>query len=167
MHGEAEEINNVIHVLESEAIDVREFSTQMTEWIVEHISDAFEQNTFSTYKEIFDLFTRIFVQSKQVSIPMDILRMSLYGQIKHGVLSKSSGKTTLTKEEKLPPTVQEIEEELSNPSDTNDTEQDNALETQTQENTTFTPETFLSRLQEAGIKSTMIPLLKTATIRLV
>jgi hypothetical protein len=53
----------------------------MTEWIVENISEAFAKKMFPAYKEIFDLFTRVFIQSKQVSVPMDILRMALYERV--------------------------------------------------------------------------------------
>jgi len=62
----------------------------MTEWIVEHIGEAFEQKLFPLYQELFDLFTKIYIQSRQVAVPMDIMRMSLYEKIKSGKLEKSS-----------------------------------------------------------------------------
>lgn len=60
----------------------------MTEWIVDNIAEAFEKKSFPLYKEIFDLFTRVFVQSKQVSVPMDILRMALYERVTQGKIEK-------------------------------------------------------------------------------
>jgi hypothetical protein len=83
--GKSSEIQTVLNVLESESTDVRQFSAQMTEWIVDNIGEAFEQKSFPLHREIFDLFTQIFVQSKQVAIPMDILRMSLYERIQDTV----------------------------------------------------------------------------------
>ncbi len=80
--GDGASIARIITTIDEEAIDVRQFSTQMTEWIVDNISEAFQKNIFPTYREIFDLFTRVFVQSRQVSIPMDILRMALYERVK-------------------------------------------------------------------------------------
>lgn len=60
----------------------------MTEWVVDNIAEAFEKNIFPKYKEIFDLFTRVFVQSRQVSVPMDILRMALYERVNQGKIEK-------------------------------------------------------------------------------
>lgn len=60
----------------------------MTEWVVDNIAEAFEKNIFSKYKEIFDLFTRVFVQSRKVSVPMDILRMALYERVSQGKIEK-------------------------------------------------------------------------------
>jgi hypothetical protein len=65
----------------------------MTEWIVDNISEAFTKKIFPLYKEIFDLFTRVFVQSRQVSVPMDILRMALYERVKSGIMSPQKEKT--------------------------------------------------------------------------
>lgn len=73
----------------------------MTEWIVDTIEEAFDQKIFAAYKEIFDLFTRVFVQSKQVSVPMDILRMALYGRITSGQLSSMPKKESETHESKV------------------------------------------------------------------
>ena len=86
--GESEKIQHIVATLENESTDVRQFSAQMTEWIVEHIHEAFEQKAFPTYKAIFDLFTQIFSQSRQVAVPMDILRMALYEKITTGTLKK-------------------------------------------------------------------------------
>jgi len=40
------------------------------------------------------------------------------------------------------------------------------IATQHQEKLAFSPENFLQKLQDMGIKSTLIPLLKTATLSL-
>lgn len=80
--GDGAAIAHIISTIDDEAIDVRQFSTQMTEWIVDNISEAFQKNAFPAYREIFDLFTRVFVQSRQVSVPMDILRMALYERVR-------------------------------------------------------------------------------------
>lgn len=83
----------------------------MTEWVVDNIAEAFEKNIFPKYKEIFDLFTRVFVQSRQVSVPMDILRMALYERVSQGKIEK---KEIMKKES----TVQEEPEKtvfLNNP----------------------------------------------------
>ena len=81
---------------------MRQFAAQMTEWIVDNIAEAFEKGSFSLYKEIFDLFTRVFVQSRQVSVPMDILRMALYERVNQGKIEKK-------KEQKIPtPAISEI-----------------------------------------------------------
>ena len=63
---------------------MRQFSSQMTEWIVDNIGGSFERKEFPDYKEVFDMFTRVFIQCKQVAVPMDILRMALYDRIKEG-----------------------------------------------------------------------------------
>ena len=83
--GKSESIQDVLSTLEAESTDIRQFSAQMTEWIVDHIGEAFEQKAFQSYREIFDLFTQIFIQSKQVAVPMDILRMALYERIQDTV----------------------------------------------------------------------------------
>lgn len=60
----------------------------MTEWVVDNIEEAFQKKSFAQYREIFDLFTRVFVQSRQVSVPMDILRMALYERVSQGKIEK-------------------------------------------------------------------------------
>lgn len=95
INGNAGEIGHVLSTINSEGIDVRQFSAQMTEWIVDTIEEAFDQKMFPAYKEIFDLFTRVFVQSKQVSVPMDILRMALYERITSGQLSTHQAEPVL------------------------------------------------------------------------
>ena len=87
-NGRAEDIQKILTTLEYEATDVRQFSAQMTEWIVEHINEGFEQKLFPLYQELFALFTRIYVQSRQVAVPMDIMRMGLYERIKTGIIEK-------------------------------------------------------------------------------
>lgn len=58
--GDAEKIQHIVDTLDNESIDITEFSAQMTEWVVEHIGESFETNSFPIYREIFDLFTEIF-----------------------------------------------------------------------------------------------------------
>ena len=99
---------------------MRQFAAQMTEWVVDNISEAFEKKSFPLYKEIFDLFTRVFVQSKQVSVPMDILRMALYERVQQGKIEKKKEQKNTPKNiEKTPHHVQIIdnpEHELPPPS---------------------------------------------------
>lgn len=78
----------------------------MTEWIVDNIAEAFEKGSFPLYKEIFDLFTRVFVQSRQVSVPMDILCMALYERVNQGKIEKK-------REQKIAPST--ISESLNMP----------------------------------------------------
>ena len=174
--GEAWDIAEIIATLEKEGIDVREFSTQMTEWIVDNIAESFEKKSFPLYRELFDLFTRVYVQSRQVSVPMDILRMALYERIQHGKLEKTIMPVIEEKEESLEIDARELlpwpeheismatnmlpepEHELPLPT--------HQIATQHQEKLAFSPENFLQKLQDMGIKSTLIPLLKTATLSL-
>ncbi len=58
-------------------INVRTFASQMTEYVVEHIEEALKTKQFPAYKDVFDRFTRIYVESQKVAVPMDILLMSL------------------------------------------------------------------------------------------
>gem|GEM_PF-2848932 len=58
-------------------LNVRTFAGQMTEYIVSNIEIALEQKQFPLYKSVFDRFTRIYVESRQISVPMDVLTMSL------------------------------------------------------------------------------------------
>lgn len=95
--GDATSISHILETINNEGIDVRQFAAQMTEWIVDNIQEAFEQKMFPMHKEIFDLFTRVFVQSRQVSVPMDILKMALYERVKSGKLEKSSNLTPFLK----------------------------------------------------------------------
>lgn len=85
--GDGEAIQHVLTTINSEGIDVRQFSAQMTEWIVDNIEEAFRKNMFAAYKDVFDLFTRVYVQGKQVSVPMDILRMNLFERVTHGTIA--------------------------------------------------------------------------------
>lgn len=73
----------------------------MTEWIVDNIAEAFEKKNFPLFKEIFDLFTRVFVQSKQVGAPMDILRMALYERVQEGKIERKIQKNTTAVESPL------------------------------------------------------------------
>ncbi len=183
-NGNAGEIQKILTTLEQEATDVRQFAAQMTEWIVEHIGEAFEQKLFPLYQELFDLFTKIYVQSRQVAVPMDIMRMSLYERIKSGVIEK---KQTPKKDQDTPeplpippetkketPPAKELpapEHELPAPNHTLP-EAEKELPPVTHEITPahdiltegFSAENYLKKLQELGIKSTILPLLRTAKI---
>lgn len=155
INGNAWEIGHVLSTINNEGIDVRQFSAQMTEWIVDTIEEAFDRKMFPTYKEIFDLFTRVFVQSKQVSVPMDILRMALYERITSGQLSTHQAEPVLnqkniTEEPHIP--IPAIEE--------------NANPKKELEPWVFSSESYIQKIQEMWIKSTLIPLLKTAKIEL-
>jgi len=195
--GDGAAIAHIITTIDEEAIDVRQFSTQMTEWVVDNISEAFQKNAFPLYREIFDLFTRVFVQSRQVSVPMDILRMALYERVR-GVLPPVSTKldtspiketpteidtppvveetpTPILTQEAVPEVIEvkeptevpEMSQEVTTAVDETPAETAPTMETieKTSEGI-FSPEEFLKRLEKAGIKSTIIPLLKTAHIHL-
>lgn len=183
-NGNAQDIQKILTILEQEATDVRQFAAQMTEWIVEHIGEAFEQKIFPLYQELFDLFTKIYVQSRQVAVPMDIMRMSLYERIKSGALEKKQiskqdqeiKKTTLPLVEKeLQPAIAELmspehelpapvhilpeaEKELPPISHEISTKSNDAIMSD------FSAENYIKKLQELGIKSTILPLLRTAKI---
>lgn len=139
----------------------------MTEWIVDNITEAFEKKLFPTYKEIFDLFTRVFSQSRQVSVPMDILRMALYERVRGNMPIVP---VEIQQEEPIESVDdQEEEEEIAQVPAVHPTDEE---KTDTHEIQTivddgiFTVALFLKRLEEAGIKSTLIPLLKTAHMRI-
>lgn len=85
--GDGASINHILSTINNEGIDVRQFAAQMTEWIVDTIDEAFEKKMFPLAREIFDLFTHVFVQSKQVAVPMDVLRMALYARVTHGSIA--------------------------------------------------------------------------------
>lgn len=63
--------------MQKTGLNVRTFAGQMTEYIVSTIETALAKKQFPLYKNIFDRFTRIYVESRQVSVPMDVLMMSL------------------------------------------------------------------------------------------
>ncbi len=92
-NGKAEEIQKILNTLNQEGVDVRQFASQMTEWIVDNIGESFEKQNFSTYKKIFDMFTRVFIQCRQVAVPMDILKMALYEKIKEGKIEMKKQKS--------------------------------------------------------------------------
>lgn len=98
--GEAGKIQEILNTLTKEGTDVRQFASQMTEWIVDNIGESFEKKDFPAYKEVFDMFTRVFIQCRQVAVPMDILRMALYEKIREG-------KIELKKQYDEPPLVPE------------------------------------------------------------
>lgn len=77
LSGDGILIQEVLETMQKTGLNVRTFSGQMTEYIVSTIEKALEKNQFSLYKSVFDRFTRIYVESRQISVPMDILTMSL------------------------------------------------------------------------------------------
>ncbi len=135
---ERKEIEEILSTLRKEGVDIRQFAAQMTEWTVNHIWDALDKNNFKNYKFVFDLFSEVFMQSRHVSSPHDVLSMMLYSCIREWESEKT-----------IPTSTKEIEKQEI-PS--NDQEQ------------AFSQENFLQKLQEHWIKSTLIPLLKTAHI---
>jgi len=70
-------IQEVLETIRKTGLNVRTFAGQMTEYIVSNIEIALEQKQFPLYKSVFDRFTRIYVESRQISVPMDVLTMSL------------------------------------------------------------------------------------------
>lgn len=175
--GDATAISHILGTVNNEGIDVRQFASQMTEWIVDTIEVAFEQKMFPLYKEIFDLFTRVFVQSKQVAVPMDVLKMTLYERIKTGKLEKKdddqSPPTQAEKEETVAhiiphqpePQVEKIEK-IQTPHTIESEPEEEAVTSASIviDGGVFSSEAYIRKLQELGIKSTLIPLLKTAGI---
>ena len=186
-NGKSTEIQDVIATLESESTDIRQFSAQMTEWIVDHIDESFKENAFPAYREMFDIFTQIFIQSKQVAIPMDILRMALYERVQDTMTAPikkisqtSSPKESIIPEKEIPQTttiqpelpspehelppvknaLPEPEHELSPPN--------HEISPRKEDNTSleFSGENYLKKIQELGVKTTLLPLLRTATIAL-
>lgn len=75
--GDGYKIQEVLEIIQKTGVNVRTFAGQMTEWVVSNIEDALSKKQFPLYKSVFDRFTRIYVESKQVSVPMDVLMMSL------------------------------------------------------------------------------------------
>jgi len=136
----------------------------MTEWIVDNIAEAFEKKSFPLYRELFDLFTRVYVQSRQVSVPMDILRMALYERIQHGKLEhktitpendKKDVESAKIEERELLPIPQhelstgtnilpEPEHELPSPTHEIASEMHHTDEQISE----FSPENFLQKIQE-------------------
>lgn len=191
--GESSQIQDIISTLESETTDIRQFSAQMTEWIVDHIGEAFDEKAFPVYREIFDLFTHIFIQSKLVAVPMDILKMALYEKIKIGSIeapkkpikkNQEEEKNTISqiseepKQAELPPPEHELPPAHGEISEAKDIIESAGKELAPERN--ILPETqkiiqvweaditldiYLQKIQELGIKSTLIPLLKTATLQ--
>lgn len=209
-YGKRADIEMVIQTLDNESTDIRQFAAQMTGWIIDNINEGFEQKAFPIYRDIFDLFTQIFVQSKQVAVPMDILRMALYERIQEETLSLASKKTistsdaaSLKKDEKITPEENNtfsssIKNKLPFPSkelpDSIHLLRGESGELPAPTNILNTPsnilpesthmesisghdsvaidpsmgenihENFLKKIQELGIKTTLLPLLRTASI---
>lgn len=198
--GEAEKIQSILDTLAKEWTDVRQFSSQMTEWIVDNIGESFEKKDFPVYKEVFDMFTRVFIQCKQVAVPMDILRMALYERIREGKIETKKPKNEtpeLPKTEKIPeiaaakaelsmeehllwkpehelpsPTHELIEpqKELA-PQEEMITTKESKTEPQTEkendiDNQDFSVMKYLEKIQEWGVKPTLLPLLRTAEMEI-
>jgi hypothetical protein len=70
-------IQEVLETIKKTGLNVRTFAGQMTEYIVSNIETALAKKQFPLYKSVFDRFTRIYVESRQISVPMDVLTMSL------------------------------------------------------------------------------------------
>ena len=122
----------------------------MTEWIADHIQNSFEEKKFPLYKEIFELFTRVFVQSRQVAAPMDILSMELYSRVRNAVSPEQ--KHDIKKSGELKKSDEQTSEKVIKADIPNE------------KTSTFSAEDYIKKLQELGIKNTLIPLLKTAKI---
>lgn len=182
-NGKNVDIQEIIDTLETESADVRQFSAQMTEWIVDNIGEAFEDKIFPIYRDIFDLFTNIFIQCKQVAVPMDILRMALYERIRDSVIpAKKTSPVESPKNTTIPPQNERKEDEqvADLPAPTHElpaaekvlpkaTHEITATIKETEEtveniSTEFSAENFLKKIQELGVKTTLLPLLRTATI---
>ena len=55
------------------------------------------------------MFTRVFIQCRQVAVPMDILKMALYEKIKTGKITSTPHETE-EKSKTMPPVVQTLQE---------------------------------------------------------
>lgn len=174
-------LQEILVTLEKMGIDVRTFASQMTGYIVENLETALREKQFPAYKKIFDQFTQIYVESKKISTPMDILTMSLCECITKNedaihINSRqiqtpnwAVTQETINKKEFLPPTIpiKKISQKKEEP----------ILETLIPQEIVpimvpYVPkelslvEKFLQGIIDWGIKPTLIPLLKTAEIQL-
>ena len=160
----------------------------MTEWIVDHIDESFKQKKFPIYKEIFDLFTRIFGQCRQVAIPMEILTMALYERITDTLslpqkdtkkpsipeapsVVPASIKLTETPKQtsELPSPTHELAPAslvLREPTHELTIPQHEIAKGNTIPDGSFSSEALLAKAKELGLKNTLLPLLRTATIEL-
>ncbi len=170
-------IQEVLETVRKTGLNVRTFAGQMTEYIVSNIETALAKKQFSLYKSVFDRFTRIYVESQKVSVPMDILTMSLCECItKNSDAIRFSPPGELvpeTTESGIPPKIiEEIPEiavvELSKSEILPPEEIIEAVEESSIADTPtwFTAEVFLQRLLEWGVKQNLLPLLRTADILL-
>lgn len=179
-------IQEVFEVIQKTGVNVRTFAGQMTEWIANHIEEALAKKQFPLYKSVFDRFTRIYVESKQVSVPMDVLTMSLCECITKNSEAIHYYKTQEYKELSSPDTaptpdmpkrIPKNEDDLTESSDEWEiilTEEvieipailEGISTIDPQENASFSKEFFLQKLIERGIKQNLLPLLRTADIDL-
>jgi len=192
--GDGYKIQEVLEIIQKTGVNVRTFAGQMTEWVVSNIEDALSKKQFPLYKSVFDRFTRIYVESKQVSVPMDVLMMSLCEcitknseAIKYKAqddIQTSPIDTTQSLKEEIPSDdvpvdeqllhsesdeweVRSTEEIIEKPIEIIIEEEDTstpAAEMTTSKNTLFSKEIFLQKLIDGGIKQNLIPLLRTADI---
>ncbi len=156
----------------------------MTEYIVEHIEDALSGKQFPAYKNAFDRFTRIYIESQKVAVPMDILVMSLcecitknenaiHLNVNTGIhpIEESPIETKEIIEPLSPHPVHEkitTEEKISSPEPKEENDSKGTLITKNREthNTGVFRDDFIHELSLTGVKPTLIPLLKTADIEL-
>lgn len=145
----------------------------MTEWVVSNLEEALAKKQFPLYKSVFDRFTRIYVESKQVSVPMDILTMSLcecvttHSEAIRPQISENGDESQKISPEEKPvqETPEEVLEEVIVQVDMPEITVTNTPGDSTaREDGTFSKEFFLQKLIDGGIKQNIIPLLSTADI---
>lgn len=194
--GDGYKIQEVLEVVQKTGVNVRTFAGQMTEWVVSNIEEALAKKQFPLYKSVFDRFTKIYVESKQVSVPMDILMMSLcecitknseaiHYKIPEDIQSGSVVAASSLHQETQ--RVEQIPEDIITSIEGNEWEivateeiveipinmvmeeeaHEGVTETKAWENIPFSKEFFLQKLIEGGIKQNLLPLLRTADIDLV
>lgn len=112
-------IQEVLETIRKTGLNVRTFAGQMTEYIVSTIEVALAKKQFPLYKSVFDRFTRIYVESRQISVPMDVLTMSLCecitknsDAIKYAVQEENTAWKEAEKEEKIIKTIERISEQI-------------------------------------------------------
>lgn len=181
---DGKEIQEILEKIQKIGINVRTFASQMTEYIVDHIEIALSKKQFPLYKNAFDRFTKIYVESQKVAIPMDILIMSLCECITknedaikihtHEYLCVPDTANTYTWEGSW---IQEITQNTYTNTNTEPETQinDEQITTVTdvsdirnihEESMEFSKENFIDQLIQEWLKPTLVPLLRTAEISL-
>lgn len=117
--GDGMLIQEVLETIRKTGLNVRTFAGQMTEYIVSNIETALAKKQFPLYKSVFDRFTRIYVESRQISVPMDVLTMSLCecitknsDAIKYWIQEENTASEETRKEEKILEIIEKIPEPL-------------------------------------------------------